>query len=313
MITAVAILGPTASGKSRLAMTLAQHLGGEILSVDSRQAYRHLDIGTAKPTAEDRRAIPHHLIDILELHEKNNAEQFAGTAHRAIREVAARERLPIVVGGSGLYFRAIRQGLFSVKLDPAERSAFSKSLCGVADGILFRRLEEVDPESAGRIHRNDRYRITRALEVFALTGTPLSEHLRTQGQDPQRREIRFMVLGLDMPRAELHQRIQERARMMFEAGWVEETGRLLAGGADPEWPGMKTLGYPQVIQLINGKSTRDQTMTRVVELTRQYAKRQITWFKRESGIEWLTGDARGVFDAALARARGATGNHGASG
>lgn len=313
MITAIAILGPTASGKSRLAIDLARRSGGEILSIDSRQAYRRLDIGTAKPSAEDRRAIPHHLIDILDVHEKNNAEFFANMAHQAAREVASHGRLPIFVGGSGLYFRAITHGFFNIKLDPVERTAFAQSLGGVPDGLLFRRLEAFDPESARRIHRNDRQRIMRALEVYSLTGTPLSTHMRNQGHDPQRQEVRFVTLGLDIPRAELHRNIDERARMMFERGWVEETKKLLVDGADPDWPGMKTLGYPEVIALIKGTSTLDATVTRVVELTRQYAKRQITWFKKETDVTWLRGDASGILESAFTLVRTSTGADGNGG
>ena len=299
MITAVAILGPTASGKSRLGMDLAMKTGGEILSMDSRQAYRHLDIGTAKPSAQDRRAVPHHLIDILELHERNNAESFARLAHETVREVAARGKLSIFVGGSGLYFRAIAHGFFSIKLDPAERVAFAHTLRGMPDSALYRRLEAVDPESAQRIHRNDRYRIMRALEVYTLTGTPLAEHMRNQRSDPLRRGLRFVKVGLDIPRAALHRDIHKRTQTLFERGWVQETERLLAAGSDPEWPGMKTLGYPQVIELIKGSSTFDATVTRIVELTRQYAKRQITWFKKEPDITWLPGEARDHAESVL--------------
>jgi tRNA dimethylallyltransferase len=313
MITAIAILGPTASGKSRLAMHLAQRAGGEILSIDSRQAYRHLDIGTAKPSAEDRRTIPHHLIDILDLREKNSAALFASMAHEAVRAVASRGRLPIFVGGSGLYFRALRHGFFTIKLDAVERTAFAESLRGIPDDFLFRRLETVDPESARRIHRNDRYRIVRALEVYSLTGTPLSAHMQYQRPDPLRQEIRFVAIGVDIPRAELHRNIHERTRMMFEGGWVEETEKLLAEGADPEWPGMKTLGYPEIVALLEGKSTLDETATRIVELTRQYAKRQVTWFQKEPDVAWFTGGAQDIFESAfelVCRSAGGTGPSG---
>jgi tRNA dimethylallyltransferase len=300
MITVIAILGPTASGKSQLAMSLALQAGGEILSVDSRQAYRHLEVGTSKPSPENRRAVVHHLIDILELHEKNNAQQFARMAHDAARAVASRGKLPIFAGGSGLYYRAITHGFFNVKLDSAERAVFSESLRGLPDSVLFHRLQAADPESARRIHRNDRYRIVRALEVSALTGMPLSAHLRDQQPDPLSKEIRFVKIGIDIPRADLHRRIEERALMMLRHGWVEETEQLLAAGADADWPGMKTLGYPQVVAFLQGRSTYDDTLARIVELTRQYAKRQVTWFKREAAVTWLRGGAREMLDAARA-------------
>lgn len=298
MISAVAILGPTASGKSRLAMQLAMRAGAEILSIDSRQAYRRLDVGTAKPTSDERRAIPHHLIDILDLAEKSNADSFARLAHAAIRDVASRGRLPLLVGGSGLYFRAITEGFFDVDLDPSKRISFAESLRGVPDGVLRSRLERDDPESALRIHRNDRYRTIRALEVFTLTGRPLSAHLRAQRPDPERQEIRYIKIGLRLARSGLHDRINERTRGMFERGWTTEVERLLADGATPELPGMKTLGYPQVIACVRGEAGLEETLKRVLELTRQYAKRQLTWFKKEPGVHWLEADSPALLESA---------------
>ena len=298
MITAVAILGPTASGKSRLAMRLAPRAGAEILSIDSRQAYRRLDIGTAKPTADERRAVPHHLIDILDLAEKSNADSFARLAHAAIRDVASRGKVPLLVGGSGLYFRAIGEGFFDIDLDPSQRISFAESLRGVPDEVLRGRLERDDPESALRIHRNDRYRTTRALEVFALTGQPLSEHLRAQRPDPERQEIRYIKIGLMLPRPALHGRIDERTRGMFERGWLTEVERLLADGATPELPGMKTLGYPQVAACVRGEAGFEETLKRILELTRQYAKRQLTWFKKEPGVHWLEADSPALLESA---------------
>jgi tRNA dimethylallyltransferase len=303
MITALAILGPTASGKSRLGMALATRTGGEIVSVDSRQAYRRLDIGTAKPTAEERRAVPHHLIDILDLDETTNAEAFARLALEAIRDIAGRGRLPILVGGSGLYFRSISRGFFDVRLDPAARRAYDASLRGVPSAVLHERLAEVDPGSARRIHPNDRYRVTRALEVFALTRRPLSEHLRAQKPDPAREEVRFIRLGADVPRPELHRRILDRARAMISGGWTEEVELLLAEGADPSWPGMKTLGYPEVVACVRGLASLEETEARIVELTRQYAKRQMTWFRKEPGIEWIAGNESALLAAAEERIR----------
>jgi len=287
MITAVAILGPTASGKSRLGMSLALRLGGEILSIDSRQAYRRLDIGTAKPAAGERRAVPHHLIDIFNLDEQSNAEVFARMALAAIRDVASRGKLPILVGGSGLYFRAIAEGLFSIDLDPAARLSYAESLRGIGNDVLHARLVEADPESARRIHRNDRFRLVRALEVFTLTGKPLSDHVRGQRSDPKRREIRFVKIALELPRAGLHRNIDDRTRGMFERGWAEEVEGLLAEGIDAKCPGMKTLGYPQVIAYVRGQASLIETVARVIELTRQYAKRQVTWFRKEPEIHWM--------------------------
>jgi tRNA dimethylallyltransferase len=300
MITAVAILGPTASGKSRLGLELAATLNGEILSIDSRQAYRRIDIGTAKPSPEERRRVPHHLIDIFDLDKKSNAQAFAALAHAAVEEVSARGRLPVLVGGSGLYFRAIETGFFDITLDAADRAAFAEALRDVPAVSLHARLERLDPDSAGRIHPNDRYRIVRALEVQALTGTTLSEHIRRQRTDASAMALSFVKIGLDIERAQLHRNIEERARDMFARGWIEEVAHLLAEGVDSRWPGMQTLGYPQVVSHVRGEVGLDDTVARVVELTRQYAKRQATWFRKEPEMHWLAADEPGLLDAAVA-------------
>jgi tRNA dimethylallyltransferase len=308
MITAIAILGPTASGKSRLGMDLAVRMNGEILSIDSRQAYRRIDIGTAKPSADDRRLVAHHLIDIFDLDERSDAQRFALLAHAAIRDVASRGRIPILVGGSGLYFRAIEKGFFDIGLDASDRSAFAESLEDVSNESLYERLVALDPESAQRIHRNDRYRLVRALEVRALTGTPLSEHIGRQRPDPSREEIAYVKLGLEIEREALHRSIAERAKRMFDRGWAGEVERLLAEGADPAWPGMQTLGYPQVVSYVRGELGLDEATARVVERTRQYAKRQTTWFRKEAAMHWLAAGESGLSEAAAElaerRARG---------
>ncbi|MFA4948553.1 MAG: tRNA (adenosine(37)-N6)-dimethylallyltransferase MiaA [Candidatus Krumholzibacteriia bacterium] len=298
MITVAAILGPTASGKSRLGIDLALRMNGEILSIDSRQAYRRIDIGTAKPSAEERSLVPHRLIDILDLEEKSDAQKFAMLAHAALRDAASRGKLPILVGGSGLYFRAIERGLFDIRLEAADRIAFAESIRDVSNESLHGRLQALDPESALRIHRNDRYRLVRALEVRELTGTSLSEHVRRRRLDPSREEIAFVKIGLDIERGKLHRNIAERAKRMFERGWAGEVERLLAEGADPEWPGMKTLGYPQVLSHVRGEVRLDETVERVSELTRQYAKRQVTWFRKEPSMHWLMAGENGLIEAA---------------
>ena len=298
MITAVAILGPTASGKSRLGIDLALRMNGEILSIDSRQAYRRIDIGTAKPSTEERGLVPHHLVDIFDLEEKIDAQRFSALAREALRDAASRGRIPILVGGSGLYFRAIEKGFFDIRLEAADRIAFAESLRDLSNETLHKRLLALDPESARRIHPNDRYRLVRALEVQALTGIPLGEHVRRQRIDSSREEIAFVKMGLDVERKKLHRNIAERAKKMFERGWVEEVERLLGDGADPGWPGMRTLGYPQVVSHVRGEARLDETRARVSELTRQYAKRQMTWFRKEQALHWLTADESGLVERA---------------
>jgi tRNA dimethylallyltransferase len=298
MITAVAILGPTASGKSRLGIDLALRMNGEILSIDSRQAYRRIDIGTAKPSTEERGLVPHHLIDIFDLEEKSDAQKFAELAQGAMRDAASRGRIPILVGGSGLYFRAIEKGFFDIRLEAADRIAFAESLRDIPNETLHGRLLALDPESARRIHPNDRYRLVRALEVQALTGIPLAEHIRRQRIDSSREEIMFVKIGLDVERGKLHRKIAERAKRMFERGWVGEVERLLGEGADPGWPGLRTLGYPQVVSHVRGEARLDETVARVSELTRQYAKRQMTWFRKEQALHWLAAEEGGLVERA---------------
>ncbi len=284
---ALAIIGPTAVGKSRLALELAGTLGGEIVSIDSRQAYRQIDIGTAKPSQSDREKIPHHLIDVLELDEKNDAERFAQLARIAVRDIFERGRLPILVGGSGLYLHALLHGFFVADLDPGERAKFAESVARIPTPALFRRLGTIDQESARRIHRNDRYRIVRALEVYTLTGVPLSEHFRRQDAETSRERFECRKIGLTVPRRILYERINERTKKMLECGWIEEVQRLIKEGADPAWPGLGSLGYPEVISFVRGALSRQEMYDRVARLTRRYAKRQITWFSKVEGVVWF--------------------------
>ncbi len=284
---ALAIIGPTAVGKSRLALALAGTLDGEIVSIDSRQAYRRIDIGTAKPLKSDRARIPHHLIDMLELEEKNDAERFAQMARTAVRDIFERARLPILVGGSGLYLHALLHGFFDADLDPTERARFAESVERIPTPALFRQLGTVDPGSARRIHRNDRYRIVRALEVYTLTGVPLSEHYRRQEAGTSRERFDCRKIGLTSPRHILYERINERTKKMLECGWIEEVQRLIKEGADPAWPGLRSLGYPEVISFVRGEISLQETYERVTRLTRRYAKRQITWFSKVEGVVWF--------------------------
>jgi tRNA dimethylallyltransferase len=296
----LAILGPTATGKSSLAIILAARLGGEIVSIDSRQAYRGIDIGTAKPSRSDMDRIPHHLIDVLELHEKNDAERFSRMAREAVRNILDRGKPPILVGGSGLYFHALFNGFFDVDLDPAERIAFAESVADIPTPELYRRLSIEDLDSMRRIHPNDRYRIIRALEVFALSGVPLSEHFSLQRSNAEYRWFQCRTIGLTMPREKLYERIDERTRKMLAGGWIEEVEGLLEGGADPAWPGLRSLGYPEVISLIQGDLTREETFEQVARLTRQYAKRQLTWFKKVEGVTWFDADSQDLADLVFA-------------
>ena len=293
---ALVILGPTAVGKSRLGVELALELGGEILSIDSKQAYRDIDIGTAKPGPEERSRVPHHLLDMFELDEKINARLYARRFEDVFEDVVSREKIPVLVGGSGLYFRAIFRGFFHVELDEGERTGFAKSVEDTPTEELHLRLREIDEESAGRIHQNDRYRIVRALEVAELSGVQLSEHFRRQEDEPPLPDVEFLKIGLDLPREDLYARIDGRTERMIEGGWIGEVDDLLRGGADPEWPGLKTLGYPEVVSYLQGGMTMEEMRESISRQTRRYAKRQLTWFRRDPDVTWLEGG----FEAAKA-------------
>ena len=295
---AVAILGPTASGKSGLGMFLAGELGGEIISMDSRQVYRGLDIGTSKPSRRDRDAIRHHLIDILDPNEKNSAESHARMAEEAMTDVNSRGGLPILVGGSGLYWRALFEGLFRVALSEEARGEFERSIRHVPNEELRRRLFEVDEETCRRLHRNDRYRIVRALEVYELTGVPLSEHFERQARE-KRRSTDYLKIGLAPPRKRLHELIDSRTIEMIGAGWAEEARSLLVAGYDPSCPGLQTIGYPEVIAHVRGETGEEELVETVQALTRRYAKRQMTWFRKEKDVEWFDAEGEPLRESVL--------------
>ena len=298
MLSAVAITGATATGKTALAVSLAGRLGGEIVSVDSRQVYRRLDIGTAKPTPAEIALAPHHMIDIIDLDETMDAGRFAAGAEAAVRDLLARGRFPILAGGSGLYLRALLEGFFSVELDTDERERFAASVEGEDSAALHRRLESVDPASAARIHPNDRYRIVRALEVESITGVPLSVHFERQERGGRLGDIAVVKIGLGLPRAGLHRRIERRTRRMFSGGLLDEVAGLLDEGADAGWPGLQTLGYPEAIACVRGSLGVEEGIERVSARTRQYAKRQETWFRKEPETVWLDALRDDLVDAA---------------
>ncbi len=295
----VVIIGPTAVGKSSLGMKLAEQLGGEIVSIDSRQIYRGLDIGTAKANTDEQARVRHHCIDILDITEKSNARWFADLAREAMDNIRAIGRIPILVGGSGLYLRSVTQGLFEIDLDRSERVKFEKSIEDTSAADLHAKLSAVDPESGERIHVNDRYRIARALEVFILTGTTMSDHFRRQKDEGVDGMSGLVRIGLDLERETLRSRIGERTREMFDAGWPDEVSALLDKGADTQCPGLKTLGYPETIRYVKGERTRNESIGRIATLTAQYARRQMTWFRKEHDVSWQDAEAEGLFDTVL--------------
>jgi tRNA dimethylallyltransferase len=284
----VAIVGPTASGKSALALRLAEERGGEIVSCDSLQVYRGLDIGSAKPTLEERRQVPHHLIDVRDPDEDFSAADYARLSRAVVADITRRGRLPIVAGGTGLYLRALLTGLFEgPSRDEALRARLEAMADRFGDPRLHRVLQCVDPASAARIHPSDRLRIVRAVEVFRATGRPLSEQHR-EGSDPLR-GYRVLVAGLAPEREELRRRVVERTRAMFDGGLVDEVRALRARGYGPALRPLRAIGYRQAADVLEGRLTADQAREAVVLETMQYAKRQRTWFRHQAPVRWFEG------------------------
>jgi len=285
----VIVIGPTAVGKSRAAIDLALRFGGEIVSGDSTQVYRGFDIGTDKPTPETRRGVPHHLIDIVGPEVQFTAADFVREALDAARGIAARGRLPIVAGGTGLYIKALCEGLFpGPGRDPALRAALEAEAREKGLETLFRRLEAVDPEYAHKIRSRDRVRIIRALEVYAATGRPISEHFRATESPVKGRTV--VRLGLWLERAELAARIEARVDRMFERGLVEEVRGLLAKGVPETAPPFRALGYSHVLRHLKGEIGCDEAVALTKTDTRRYAKRQMTWFRKMAGVVWFSPD-----------------------
>ncbi len=277
----IAIGGPTGVGKSALALALADEIGGEIVSADSVQVYRGFDIGSAKPSLEEQRAVPHHLVDICDPTELYSAARFVVDADAAIEEIAGRGRVPIVVGGTGLYVRSLLQGLFDAPHDADVRARLrSKAESGMLPALAAR-LAEVDPASASRISPNDAVRVVRALEVFEVTGVALSEHQAAHGLKPR---YEAFCVTLSRPRGRRDARIGERARLMLEAGLEQETAELFA--AYPDAPALGSLGYRQVCDVMQNGAPESQLFERIRVETRRFAKRQLTWFRGQWASRW---------------------------
>ena len=292
----VVILGPTASGKSALAIALAQRFDGEIVSCDSVALYRHFEIGTAKPTREQRSRVPHHLLDIAEPDAPFTAGDYARQARAAVAEIAQGKRLGIVVGGTGLYLRALLEGLFPGPQRSEElRERLRARASANGPDYLHRILGRLDTAAAAKIHPNDSPRLIRAIEVCLASRAPMSELWQQGGREPLR-GFRILRIGLDPPRDALYARINWRAQEMFNQGLVDETRALLERYGDPRRaPPLNSLGYKQAMQLLRGELTCEQAVAAAQQGHRNYAKRQMTWFRREPAVTWLAGfgdDAR---------------------
>jgi tRNA dimethylallyltransferase len=307
------LVGPTAAGKSSIAIQIAEQLGAEIVNADSRQVYRGMDIGTAKPRADELRRVPHHLIDVRDPDAPFDVAEFAVLARAAIAEIAARGRPVLVVGGSGLYLRAIRGGIFHA---PPASPEIRARLTSLADqhgvGQLFKRLCEIDPAAAAWIKPNDLKRIVRALEVYEQTGVPISEHQRRHHF--AERPFMTLTVGLTLPRETLYKTIDRRFDAMINEGLVGEVRRLLAKGYDqtglsalacgcendrrnPAALPLSTIGYREIARFLRGEMGLAEAIARAKGASRRLAKRQLTWFRADPEIIWL--DAARDVDAAL--------------
>jgi tRNA dimethylallyltransferase len=317
---AIAVMGPTASGKSAFALELAEKLGGEIVSVDSALVYRGLDIGAAKPTRAEQARVPHHLIDVRDPWQPYSAAEFATDARRAVDAILARGRLPILAGGTGLYFRALLHGLADMpEADEEVRAGIAAEAVARGWAALHEELAQVDPEAAARIHATDAQRIQRALEVFRLSGRPISQWQRESppGQRLPCRVLKLVIAPAD--RATLHGRIAARLDTMLAAGFLDEVRglralpELRARPAPLELPAIRAVGYRQAWEYLDGAISAGEFRDRAIYATRQLAKRQLTWLRGELDASWFDpATAQSRLDDALALFLGRRGRAGAA-
>lgn len=275
----IIIAGPTASGKTEIAVEVALAVGGEVIGADSMQIYRGLEIGTASPTKEEMRGVAHHLIGVVEPKENFTAWDWLAFARKFISEITARGKVPIVAGGTGLYIRSLLKGLFDAPFPDLDLRKKLKSCDDV--GKLYERLKEIDPITAQKIHPNDKYRIVRALEVFEQTGKPISQ-LRSEWNAPDRYEA--LKILLDLPRDELYERIARRAEEMIKKGLIEEVKRIRESGYSRNIRPMMHFGYRYIWSFLEGEISLERALELMKRDTRHYARKQLTWFKREEGF-----------------------------
>jgi tRNA dimethylallyltransferase len=286
-IPLVVIAGPTAVGKSELGLQVARQLGTEIISADSAQVYRYMDIGTAKPTKEEQRQVKHHLIDLVDPDQPFSVADYQQAANDLIKNMWSAGKLPLMVGGTGLYIRAVttayafgRQGA-----DHKTRESYEQEASKYGLSFLYDKLQHLDPEAARKIHPNDQKRIIRALEVYSLEGKPISEQVtKTVMTDPP---FNTAIFGLNLDRVVLYERIEERVEKMLEAGFLGEVQNLKDKGFGKADPGLQILGYRQIFSYLENNSGWEDTVADIKKETRNLAKRQITWFRREKEITWF--------------------------
>ena len=284
----ICIAGPTASGKTALAVELAKELNGEVVSCDSMQVYRRMDIGTAKPTKDEMQGIAHHMLDVADPEEDFSVSRYCAMAEPIVADILRRGKTAIIAGGTGLYMDSlIRGNAFAPFPSTGVREALEAQADDLGMETMLARLQAIDPEAASRLHRKDRKRILRALEVYLETGQTITEHNRRTQSIPPR--FHPLWLGLDFEdRADLYARIDRRVGLMLEAGLMEEIQGLLASGIPPRATAMQAIGYKEFVDALEGRCTLEQAADQVRQSSRRYAKRQLTWFRRNQAMHWLT-------------------------
>ncbi|MBN2225691.1 MAG: tRNA (adenosine(37)-N6)-dimethylallyltransferase MiaA [Deltaproteobacteria bacterium] len=281
----VIITGPTASGKSAVAAHIAEQIGGRIVSADSAAVYRYLDIGTAKPTPDERARVGHHLVDIIDPDRQCNAMAYVQAADSAVGEIVADGFVPVVAGGAGLYIKALVYGIFDQAGESDQRRAIRRELEVMSTELLRGELERADAESSRRIGRGDRVRLIRALEIYRMTGVTKSEMAARHGFAERRYDA--LAFGLSMERGLLYERIDRRVEEMIARGIVRETREILERGYGPQSPGLSTIGYKEIVDYLAGKTDLEKAIFLIKRNTRRYAKRQMTWFRKMEGIRWI--------------------------
>ncbi|MBQ1351406.1 MAG: tRNA (adenosine(37)-N6)-dimethylallyltransferase MiaA [Oscillospiraceae bacterium] len=294
------ITGPTATGKTRLGVSLARAYGGEVVSVDSMQVYRQMDIGTAKPTLQEMDGVPHHMIDVADPSEDYSVARYVEQASACVDDILSRNKLPVLVGGTGLYLDALLAGRsFAARAeDPALRADLERRAAAEGGEALLSDLAKVDPESAARLHPNDVKRIVRALEVYSVTGIPLSVHHEASRRVPPRYAACQLALSF-AAREDLYARINQRVDEMISSGLVEEVQGLLSRGLSPRATSMQAIGYKELCAAIAGEMPLADAVSEIKLRSRQYAKRQITWLRRKTDLNWILWGAQPDFEQAL--------------
>ncbi|OQB14010.1 MAG: tRNA dimethylallyltransferase [Firmicutes bacterium ADurb.Bin193] len=283
----IVITGPTASGKTAYSVEMAQKIGGEIINADSMQIYKHMDIGTAKPSMEERGGIPHHLMDIVEPWENYSVAQYCKEAHRCIAQIHDSGKIPILVGGTGLYIDSV---VYNIEYgeggaDEEFRREMKQLASERGNEYILNMLEKVDPQSAAKIHLSDTKRIIRALEVYHLTGETITEQNKKSRLKKSPYDAK--IYAIEMERQELYRRINARVDMMFEAGLTDEVKRLLGMGVSEKATSMQAIGYKETAEYLRGEASFSDAVEKIKRNTRRYAKRQLVWFRRNSGINWV--------------------------